>query len=231
MEIRHVTGPVLAATIDANIWYKDFPRFLIFHLQILQACEFHWSDIIWEECESNLRRPPTSLDDRQLDHVYALMVSTMGECHNLDTPEHSEQIAEIDLSDPKDNHVLYLAYLTDSYYLVTENLKHFPAEIAIRNKLRKVLSLDDFLCEMLEKFESPLINAISRTITDMKKTTTNCDRNFERSRNQKRMPKDSQETRPLYSLYRSQSRFTKRQTILALRIFQSNVLGPGWLSE
>jgi len=93
----------------------------------------------------------------------------MGECHNLDTPEHSEQIAEIDLSDPKDNHVLYLAYLTDSYYLVTENLKHFPAEIAIRNKLRKVLSLDDFLCEMLEKFESPLINAISRTITDMKK--------------------------------------------------------------
>ena len=156
-------------TVDSNIWYKDFPRYLIFHLQVFQVCEFQWSDMIWEECERSLGKPPTSLDDGQLENLYNMMVSLLGECHYLNTQKHLNQISRIKLADPKDAHVLYLAYLTGSHYLVTENLKHFPAQKVIKNKLSEVLSLDDFLCEMLEQFEYKFLDAISQTIADMEK--------------------------------------------------------------
>ena len=168
MSIRGGAG-IPVVTVDANIWYQSFPRYLIFDLQAFQVCEFQWSDRIWEECEERLSEEPTSFDDEKLDDLYEEMVDFLGECHYLNTPKYSSQISQIKLPDPDDAHILYLAYLTGSHYLLTENLKHFPAEIAVRNRLRKVIPLDDFLCELLKNRQERFLATISQTIADMRR--------------------------------------------------------------
>jgi len=168
MRIRGREG-VPVVTVDSNIWYQSFPRNLIFDLQALRVCDFQWSDRIWKECEDELKEKPARLNSKRLGKLREAMKNFLGECHYLNTQEHSDQISQIKLPDPDDDHVLYLAYMTGSHYLLTENLKHFPSEIAIRNSLRKVIPLDDFLCELLENREDRFLAAISQTIADMKK--------------------------------------------------------------
>ena len=155
-------------TVDSNIWYQSFPRNLILDLHSFQVCDFQWSDRIWKECEDKLKEKPTRLDGNRLAKLREEMRDFLGEYHRLNTHKHSDQISQIKLPDPDDDHVLYLAYMTGSHYLLTENLKHFPSEIAIRNSLRKVIPLDDFLCELLENREDRFLAAISQTIADMK---------------------------------------------------------------
>jgi len=167
--LRRAGSGIPVVTVDSNIWYMDFPRYLLLYLQAFAVCEIQWSNMIRDEFERNLREPPLSLDDEQLEHLYETMVSSLGDPHNLNKQRHLDQISQIKLPDPDDAHVLYLAYLTGSDYLVTNNLKHFPAKKVIKDRLRRVLSLDDFLCEMLKRYEDRFLNAISATMAGMRR--------------------------------------------------------------
>ena len=78
-----------------------------------------YSDKIWEECKKAL------LDyDININHekIYRRIISSIGEGVVLNKAQHQQEIEKLYLQDSKDRHVLYLASISESRYLVTYNL-------------------------------------------------------------------------------------------------------------
>jgi len=83
--------------------------------------------------------------------------SYIGDGVVLDTDEHSGKIKKLGLKAKKDRHVLYLAYFSESKYLVTNNLRHFRLEDIDQSANQElgfhsdveVVSFDRFLCTLM----------------------------------------------------------------------------------
>jgi len=162
------------ATIDSNVWHQAFPRYLITNLHLEKMCQAQWSDLIRKECEKSLQKPNPGLSVAEVTRALKAIHDSIGDYLLLDTNFHRNQIKQMLASMPskavpdhKDVHVMYLANLTNSDYLVTNNLKHFPSKVT-KNYQFKVTSLDDFFCEMMDAAPTRFRAAITRTIVPMR---------------------------------------------------------------
>jgi len=134
------------------------------------------SDKLWEECRNALQDY-----DENINHetIYQRIVSATGEGVILNTAKHERKIQELYLRDKKDKHVLYLASIKKSRYLVTYNLKDFQQEEISHdaNKRLKfhpsfeVVSPDRFFCMLIHKNPKKFLGAVARTIVSMQRNT------------------------------------------------------------
>ena len=138
-------------------------------------CDFHWSDLIWRECVKSLQRPNPGLSKKEVGIAYQDIHEILGDYEYLDNEHHLNQIERMRenippkaMRDPKDVHVKYLADWSGSDYLVTTNLKDFTGEVT-ENFRFKVVSLDDFLCELIDASPKYFMIALTRTIAPMTK--------------------------------------------------------------
>ena len=148
----------LKATVDANVFVKYFPRYLCLRLHENRIGAIVYSDLIWEECERNLR-DKLKLSDTRIGGIREDVKSSIGDGVVLDTIPHKREIAALRLKDNDDRHVLYLASITESRYLVTYNLGDFTEKQIFHDDNKhlgfhsnfEVSHFDGFLCSLIEK--------------------------------------------------------------------------------
>ena len=136
-----------------------------------------YSDKIWEECKRTLRIRILNITDTRIVEIYEDIVTSIGEGIVLNTAQHEQEIEKLYLQDSKDRHVLYLASISESQYLVTYNLRHFQQK-DISHKANKrlrlhptfeVISCDRFLCTLIQKYPKKFLVAVAETIAPMRK--------------------------------------------------------------
>jgi len=162
-------------TIDANVWHKAFPRYLIVSMHQEGVCDAQWSSRIWNECERSLQKPNPGLSKQKVSTIYREMRKVLGRYQLLDNPYHKGEMDRMFgglpgdvVPDAKDIHVMYLAVKTHSEYLVTYDMSDFTREASEDYGFDSVI-LDGFLCDMMDDDPSKFKAATVRTIASMKK--------------------------------------------------------------
>jgi len=139
-------------TVDSNVFFQYFPPYLLFRLHKYEILMVWCSNLIWEEILKSLLDQIKGITPARIEVIEELIDYFLGGWVNFSTKEHSEAISKVSLQYPDDRHVLYSAPITNSRFLVTENLGDFP-QIYIdynrRNGLEfhpdfKVVSFDSF---------------------------------------------------------------------------------------
>lgn len=146
------------ATVDADVFVKYFPRYLCLSLHENRIITIEYSDLIREEYERNLR-DKINLSEARIAEIREDIKSSIGNGVVLDTIPHKREIAALRLKDKKDRHVLYLASITKSRYLVTYNLGDFTEKQISHDDNKhlgfhpnfEVSHFDRFLCTLIEK--------------------------------------------------------------------------------
>jgi predicted nucleic acid-binding protein len=128
--------------LDANVLYPARMRDLLIRLAIAGLYQARWSEQILDECFDNLIEDRPDLTQEQLARTRQLMTTALPDAS---VTGYEDLIAEFDLPDPADRHVLAAAVTARASLLVTENLDDFPAE-RIPEGLR-VVSPDEFVAQ------------------------------------------------------------------------------------
>jgi len=151
--------------LDANVLYPAPIRDLLLNI----ACQGYyypqWSGDIHREWSTNLLKNRPDIKPRQLERTILLMNEVFPEAN---VRNYKKLIAQLDLPDSNDRHVLAAAIKSDSKYIITFNTKDFPSkeldkyEIACKHPDDYILNvgMSDFevLKEATELQLSALIN-------------------------------------------------------------------------
>ena len=174
---------------------KSFPRYLWLSLHRNGICTMMYSDKIWEECKRTLRIRILNITDTRIVEIYEDIVTSIGEGIVLNTAQHEQEIEKLYLQDSKDRHVLYLASISESQYLVTYNLRHFQQK-DISHKANKrlrfhptfeVISCDRFLCTLIQKYPKKISSSCSRNDSPYAKKRSS--KNFAQFSCERQMPR------------------------------------------
>ena len=114
----------LVALLDANILYSAFLRDLFLRLDLAGAYKAKWTDQIQNEWMSNLMIARPDIKPEQLRRIRDKMDENVLDSR-VTNFEHRIEI--ITLPDLHDRHVLAAALECGAPYIITLNLKDFPA--------------------------------------------------------------------------------------------------------
>ena len=130
---------------DANVLYPASMRDALMHLSLTDLFKARWTaDIHREWIEALLGKEP--LRDRgKLERTRDLMDKAIPDCR---VTGYASLIPSLDLPDPDDRHVLAAAIVGRCDAIVTQNLKHFPAEKLDPYGI-EAQHPDDFFCSQL----------------------------------------------------------------------------------
>jgi len=167
---------VLSVFIDTNIWVQSFPRYLCINLHNSAACYAWYSDEVIKETRRILLK---ELSEEKTDEAIAHIQEGLP-YSKIEVADLEDRYSMIDLPDVNDRHVLYAAVLAKSDFLVTDDKGDFQAEYLNRPRnhhLRlpknfQALTLDNFLCRLLNQNETLFIKALIKTLLPMKRDTT-----------------------------------------------------------
>lgn len=139
----------------------SFPRYLFLRLHEHRICEIKYSDLIWEETARNLRegkRGVKALSESKIAEIHGHIEEAEVQESVLDTEKHRRGIDSVRHINDKDRHVLYLAFVSKSKYLVTQDTDGFRLEDINHNEHMELefyfpveaVSFDDFLCALAQ---------------------------------------------------------------------------------
>ena len=132
--------------LDANVLYPSLIRNLLMHCATRGLIAARWTAAIHEEWIRNLHADRPDLSLQRLHRTRRLMEQALPDA---DVTGYEHLIAELHLPDPDDAHVLAAAIHAEAEWLVTQNLRDFPAEELSRHGIQAVTS-DDLMCLLLE---------------------------------------------------------------------------------
>ena len=153
-----MTKPV--ALLDANV----FPPIWLLDI-LLTLDEHNLIDAVWSErILDEVRRTLVERQRRNLVQTERFLnaIRSMNPTHCAYGWEPREALLE--LPDPDDRHILAAALVTDADYIITYNLKDFPAKQLERYSTRAIHP-DDFLCAMLEYDQSGVLNVMNEVVS------------------------------------------------------------------
>ncbi len=126
------------AVYDASVLYPSLIRNLLMYLGTEGLVATRWTAAIHDEWTHNL------LEDRP------------------------DLIDTLSLPDPDDRHVLAAAIHADAELIVTQNLKHFPAEALTPHGI-EALTPDTLICRLLEAEPAATRTAIEKLRASLRK--------------------------------------------------------------
>lgn len=113
------------ALLDANVLYPARLRDLFLRLAIDGQFHARWSARILDECFDNLRADRPDLLSANLERTRRLMSTALP---GAGVEDFEDRIAEIELPDPDDQHVLAAAVAAEADVIVTANVIDFPPQ-------------------------------------------------------------------------------------------------------
>ncbi len=132
------------AVLDTNVIYPVVIRDLLFWFAHYDLFTPKWSNHIFDEWESVLRRKGVSKEEakKRVNKANAAFPDAL--VHN-----YAELIKNLTLPDEKDCHVLAAAIKTNADVIVTNNKKDFPEEY-LQSFGIKAKTADDFLTDIID---------------------------------------------------------------------------------
>jgi predicted nucleic acid-binding protein len=118
---------VFTVIYDANVLYPSMLRDLLIRVAQAGLVRARWTEAILDETFRNLKQNRPDLDPAKLDRTRELMCAAVPDCI-VDDYQPLEQVF-MGLPDPGDAHVMAAALKVQAQVIVTNNLKHFPAEV------------------------------------------------------------------------------------------------------
>ena len=139
------TPPV--AVYDANVLYLAQLRDLLMRLAVADLVRAHWSDAIHDEWIRNLLDNRDDLTRAQLERTRELMENALPGA-SVSGYQHREP--NLTLPDPDDRHVLAAAVHAGAEWIVTFNLRDFPASVLDAYGIEAV-DPDSFIAMLLHR--------------------------------------------------------------------------------
>lgn len=118
--------------------------------------QLRWTaELLQEVRETMLKHQfPTAAVDRRLHAMQRAF-------RNAEVTDYQHLIAQIQLPDPDDRHVVAAAIRAEAGVIVTANLQDFPSAVLAAHGIR-VLSPDDFLTELAGAFPQPMLALVQQ---------------------------------------------------------------------
>jgi len=149
---------MLIAVYDACVLYPALLRDFLMWLGLSGRFRARWSRAIHEEWKRNLLRNRPDLSRPQLDRISDLMDKAIPDCL---VEGYEDLIADLNLPDPDDRHVLAAAIHCDARMIVTFNQRDFPRQVLVPFGI-EVLHPDDFIQKLFECDAVAVISAAQR---------------------------------------------------------------------
>jgi predicted nucleic acid-binding protein len=148
----------VTAVYDANVLYPSLLRDLLIRIAIAGAVRAHWSEQILDEVFRNLAANRPDLDPHLLARTRSLMNDAI---RDVEVTGFEHLIAELELPDVDDRHVLAAAIHAQAETIVTFNLKDFPTA-ALSSHGVVAQHPDAFLTERFDENSAIVAEAIRR---------------------------------------------------------------------
>lgn len=147
-----------SAIYDACVLYPAPLRDFLMWLALTDLFKARWTEEIHDEWMRNvlLNRPDLTLE--QLTRTKNLMNANVIDCL---VAGYESLIPSLELPDPSDRHVLAAAIRSHSSFVVTFNLKDFPAQVLAPYNV-EAIHPDDFILHLIELDPTAVCAAASR---------------------------------------------------------------------
>ena len=161
--------PILTALLDANVLYSAPLRDFLMYVALTNIVRMKWSAQIHQEWMEAVLRTRPDIPRFQLERTRRLMDS-----YALDAVvENFEHLIDaLSLPDPDDRHVLAAAIQSRSQWIVTFNLKDFPAAALSPFGIESVHP-DSFVVHLLETAPLSVLSAASEHRQSLKRPPKN----------------------------------------------------------
>ena len=144
------------ALLDTNILYPNLMRDILLEAAKLRIFNFRWSRNIRQELLRAYRRQNSDRMSRRFEeHTLRLMDVYF---RRLMISGYEYLLPDIHLPDPDDRHVLAAAIHANCDYLVTQNLRDFPAPVCAQFGI-EVVHPDNFLLILLARQQDILLES------------------------------------------------------------------------
>jgi hypothetical protein len=144
------------AVYDACVLYPAQLRDLLMRVAMSDLFKARWTDRIHDEWTRNLARQRPDIDPAQLARTRSLMDRAVPDCLVTGYEAH---IAELDLPDPDDRHVLAAAIHAQAGVIVTLNIRDFPREAVAQYGI-EVQHPDEFLSHLFDLAPQAVCQAV-----------------------------------------------------------------------
>ena len=155
----------MIALLDASVLYPAPLRDLFMNLALLDVFQARWTNQIHDEWTRNLLKNRPDLHVSRIERTRALMNQHVRDClvHHF---EHL--IAALQLPDPDDRHVLAAAIRARAKFIVTANLKHFPADLLEPYEIQAIHP-DDFILKLFKSNPTGVLAALYEQRSNLQK--------------------------------------------------------------
>ena len=132
------------AVVDANILVPNILRDVFVSLAFERVYAARWTEHIHEEWTRNVVKLRPDIQLSSMHKVRRLMDANI---RNSLVTGYEPLIETLDLPDPNDRHVLAAAIVAGASFIVTNNIKDFPAAL-LDNYGVQTRKTDAFLCDL-----------------------------------------------------------------------------------
>ena len=150
--------------LDACVLFPAPLRDFLMHLALLDVFSARWTEQIHAEWIRNVLEMRPDLTEKQLNRTKDLMNRHIRDCL-VENYEHL--IDKLSLPDKDDRHVLAAAIKANAEYILTFNLKDFPASVLQKHKVQAI-SPDTFLSDLFEENAEQFVLAFERQLKSLK---------------------------------------------------------------
>lgn len=150
--------------LDACVLYSAHLRDFLLYLAQQKLYKPRWSDLINDEWIRNVLRNRPDLTPNSFKRVRFLMDDSFPQA-NVKGFEHL--MKELSLPDRDDVHVLAAAIQSKADFIVTFNIKDFPAKNLAKHGI-KAIHPDDYLASLIEEYPVKAANAFMNQVEHLK---------------------------------------------------------------
>lgn len=154
----------LIVVYDACVLYPAPLRDFLMWLALTDLFQAKQTEKIHEEWINNVLKNRPDLTYKQLERTKQLMNQNVRDCL---VTGYEQLIAELELPDADDRHVLAAAIKSDSEVIVTFNLKDFPSEYIGRYGI-KAQHPDDFILNLINLNSEIVCQAFKNQLNTLK---------------------------------------------------------------
>ena len=141
-----MTPALVVAVLDASVLYPASLRDVLMRLAADRLFQPKWTARIHDEWMRNLLTKRPDLTHERVERTRTLMDRHGGDWQ---VPPYEHLIPTLSLPDSDDRHVLAAAITSGAPFIVTTNLRHFPAT-ALAPEGIVALHPDGFVCALLD---------------------------------------------------------------------------------
>jgi hypothetical protein len=154
------------AVFDACILYPFHLRNIVVQAAVDRLVEARWTDEIHDEWIRNLAARAPAIPMERLQSARRLMDDALPAAM---VTGYKDRIAEVNLPDPDDRHVVAAAITAGAALILTWNLRHFPAKELKKFGLDRA-SPDTFLSGLYDKAPELMIGSLANARRNLTRT-------------------------------------------------------------